>query len=66
MFTGRAEDGRPTQVSRTVHGGKREALRVAATLESRPPARAAGHTVADVLTAWQREQRAGVGGVVSP
>jgi integrase len=52
VFTGRRDDGRPTQVSRTVHGGKREALRVAATLESRPPARAAGHTVADVLHAW--------------
>jgi integrase len=53
VFTGRGEDGRPTQVSRTVRGGKREARRVAASLESRPASHAAGRTVADVLAAWQ-------------
>ena len=53
VFTGRDAAGRPTQISRTVRGTKREAQRVAATLESRPPSNAAGRTVADVLTAWR-------------
>jgi integrase len=51
-FTGRDERGRPTQVSRTVKGTKREAQRVAASFDSRPTTRAAGRTVADVLNAW--------------
>jgi integrase len=59
VFTGRGDESRPTQISRTVRGGKREALRVAGSLESRPPARAAGRTVADVLAAW-REVNEGV------
>jgi integrase/predicted nucleotidyltransferase len=53
VFTGRDSSGRPTQISRTVRGSKREAQRVAATLESRPPSNAAGRTVTDVLTAWR-------------
>ncbi len=53
VFTGRNAAGRPTQVSRTVRGTKREAQRVAASLESRPPSNAAGRTVTDVLTAWR-------------
>jgi integrase/predicted nucleotidyltransferase len=53
VFTGRDASGRPTQVSRTVRGTKREAQRVAASLESRPPSNAAGRTVTDVLTAWR-------------
>jgi integrase len=53
VFTGRDASGRPTQVSRTVRGPKREAQRVAASLESRPPSNAAGRTVTDVLTAWR-------------
>jgi integrase len=53
VFTGRDEGGRPTQVSKTVRGTKREAQRVAATLESRPPSNAGGRTVADVLVAWR-------------
>jgi integrase len=53
VFTGRDSSGRPTQVSRTVRGTKREAQRVAASLESRPPSNAAGRTVTDVLTAWR-------------
>jgi integrase len=53
VFTGRDERGRPTQASRTVRGTKREAQRVAASLESRAPSQAAGRTVADVLRAWQ-------------
>jgi predicted nucleotidyltransferase/site-specific recombinase XerC len=52
-FIGRDSSGRPTQMSRTVRGTKREAQRVAATLESRPPSNAAGRTVTDVLTAWR-------------
>ena len=32
LFTGTGPDGRPTQLSKTVHGGKREAQRVAAEM----------------------------------
>jgi integrase len=53
VFTGRNAAGRPTQVSRTVRGTKREAQRVAASLESKPPSNAAGRSVTDVLTAWR-------------
>lgn len=53
MFAGRNAAGRPTQVSRAVRGTKREAQRVAASLESRSPSNAAGRTVTDVLTAWR-------------
>lgn len=53
VFTGRDQSGRPTQVSRTIRGTKREAQRVAAAFESRPPSNAAGRTVADVLRAWR-------------
>src|SRR5829696_4173828 len=43
VFTGNDGSGRPTQLSRTVHGGKREAQRVAAEMEAadRPAARVA-------------------------
>jgi len=53
VFTGRDDAGRPTQVSKTVRGTKRDAQRMAATLESRPPSNAGGRTVADVLAAWR-------------
>jgi integrase len=53
IFTGSDDRGKPTQVSRTVRGTKREAQRVMAALESRPAAHAAGRTVADVITAWR-------------
>jgi integrase len=53
VFTGADANGRPTQVSKTVHGTKREAQRVAASLESRPPSHAGGRTVAEVLEAWR-------------
>ena len=53
VFTGRDDAGRPTQVSKTVRGTKRDAQRMAATLESRPPSNACGRTVADVLAAWR-------------
>ena len=52
VFTGRDASGRPTQVSQTVHGGKRDAQRVAAELETRPARGAGGRTVGEVLDAW--------------
>jgi integrase len=52
VFTGKDATGRPTQVSRTVRGGKRDALRVAAQLEAKPPAAPARRLVADALNAW--------------
>ncbi|HEY7134817.1 MAG TPA: hypothetical protein VIB48_07105, partial [Acidimicrobiia bacterium] len=53
VFTGRDANGRPTQVSKTVRGTKRDAKRVAAQLESQPTSTAAGRTVSDVLDAWR-------------
>jgi len=52
MFTGRNDDGRPTQVAITVRGTKRDALREAAKLEATPRRSAGGRTVGDVLRAW--------------
>src|SRR4051794_1734718 len=53
VFTGRDARGRPTQISRTVRGGKRDAQRLAVQLDGGPGrATAAGRTVADVLDAW--------------
>ena len=53
VFTGSDARGRPTQLSRTVHGGKRDALRLAAELEVGPGrASPAGRSVSDVLDAW--------------
>jgi integrase len=52
VFTGRDANGRPTQISQTVHGGKRDAQRVAAELETRPARAAGGRTIGDVLDAW--------------
>jgi integrase len=52
VFTGRNGTGRPTQTAVTVRGGKREALREAARLESAPQRGAGGRTVADALAAW--------------
>jgi len=52
VFTGRNGTGRPTQTAVTVRGGKREALREAARLESAPQRGAAGRTVADALDGW--------------
>lgn len=59
VFTGTDKLGRPTQISRTVHGGKREAQRVAAEMEvgtSRSEPR--GRAVADVLDAWVEQNEA--------
>jgi integrase len=50
---GRHTSGKPTQISKTVRGTKREAQRVAAALELRPPSNAGGRTVAEVLAAWR-------------
>ena len=52
VFTGRDESGKPTQVSRTVQGTKRDAMRVAAQYDSAPVATGAGRTVAEMLDAW--------------
>ena len=57
-FTGRSGSGVPTQVSRTVHGTKKDALRVAAELTVAPSGRAAGRSVSDVLEAWVRRHDA--------
>jgi hypothetical protein len=52
VFVGHDDHGRPAQVSRTVHGTKRQAQRVAAELTVAPPAPSAGRIVADALDAW--------------
>lgn len=51
-FTGSDERGRPTQVSRTVHGTKKDAKRVAAQLDIRPKRNAGGKKVGQVLDEW--------------
>ena len=53
VFTGRNAGGKPTQVSRTVRGTKRDAKRVAAALEARPAPNAAGRAVRDVIEGWR-------------
>jgi integrase len=56
VFTGTDARGRPTQLSKTIHGGKREALRVAAEMEVGPGRAApAGRLVSDVLDAWVQQ-----------
>ena len=53
VFTGNDVRGRPTQISRTVRGGKRDAQRMAASLEVGPGSSSpAGRNVEDVLDAW--------------
>jgi integrase len=52
VFTGRDEHGRPTQISKSVRGSKRDAKRLAAIYESRPPSHAGGRAVSDLLNAW--------------
>ncbi len=51
-FTGRDAQGRPTQVSRTVRGAKRDANRVAAELTVRRSSGAAKVTMAELLDMW--------------
>ncbi|MGD9704240.1 MAG: tyrosine-type recombinase/integrase [Acidimicrobiia bacterium] len=56
VFTGSDARGRPTQMSRTVHGGKRDAQRLAAQLEaSGGKAKPAGRSVGDVLDEWVKQ-----------
>src|SRR5262245_53646187 len=53
VFTGTDARGRPTQLSKTIHGGKRKAQRAAAEMEVRPGrASPGGRIVSDVLDAW--------------
>ena len=59
VFTGTGPNGRPTQLSKTIRGGKREALRVAAELEDGPGrSSSAGRSVGDVLDAWVEQNLA--------
>ena len=51
-FTGNDARGRPTQVSRTVRGTKKDAQRVAAQLTLRPTRNAGGRRVAQLLDEW--------------
>jgi hypothetical protein len=44
--------GVPPKTAVTVRGGKREALREAARLESKPQRGAEGRTVADAMSVW--------------
>ena len=55
-FTGSDATGRPTHVSRTVRGTKREAQRVAAELTLRPATAAAKTTVGELLDLWVGQQ----------
>jgi integrase len=53
VFTGEDARGRPTQLSKTIHGSRRKAQRAAAEMESGPGrASPGGRTVSDVLDAW--------------
>jgi hypothetical protein len=53
VCTGSDAQGRPTQLSLTVRGGKRDAQRLAAQREvGKGRARSAGRLVGDVLDAW--------------
>ncbi|MFN0088891.1 MAG: tyrosine-type recombinase/integrase [Acidimicrobiales bacterium] len=58
VYTGVGASGRPTQVSRTVRGTKRDALAVAASMEVEPPRSAGGRLVRDALDAWVERNRA--------
>lgn len=51
-FVGRDAKGRPRQVSRTVHGGKKDAQRVAAEMTVRPATSSAARTLEDLLWEW--------------
>jgi hypothetical protein len=44
--------GRPVQTSRTVRGTKRDAMRLAASFDSRSAMRSGARTVSDILNAW--------------
>jgi len=56
VFTGSDASGRPTQLSRTVHGGERDAQRLAAQLESwGRKAKPADRSVSDALVEWVKQ-----------
>lgn len=56
VFTGADARGRPTQMSRTIRGGKRDAQKLAAQLEANAgDAKPAGRLVADVLDEWVKQ-----------
>ena len=57
-FTGRDAQGRPTQVSRTIRGAKRDANRVAAELTVRRSSGAAKVTMAELLDLWTEQDEA--------
>ena len=57
-FTGRDASGKPTQVSRTVRGTKKDALFVAAELTVAPASKASGRTVSEMLDAWVAKHEA--------
>ncbi len=48
VFTGSDSRGRPTQLSKTIHGGKREAQRVAAEMEAGGRVSSGGRLISDV------------------
>ena len=56
VFVGRDEAGSSVHSSRTVRGGKRDAERVAAELETKPARQAGRRTVADVLEEWGKHK----------
>jgi len=56
VFTGTNQRGQPTQLSRTIHGGKRDAQRLAAELQvGAGKATPAGRSISDVLDAWVKQ-----------
>ena len=56
VFTGANQRGQPTQLSRTIHGGKRDAQRLAAELQvGAGKATPAGRSISDVLDAWVKQ-----------
>jgi integrase len=57
-FTRSSPTAVPTQMSRTVRGTKKDALRVSAELTVAPATRAAGRSVSDVLDAWVQKHDA--------
>ena len=53
VFAGRDAQDKPVQISRTVHGGKRDAEKVANELEMKPARQAGRRTVEDLLCEWR-------------
>jgi integrase len=53
VFAGRGDGGTPRQISRTVRGSRRAALKVAASLDADVPSHEGTQTVAELLRLWQ-------------